>query len=282
MTNTALMVLPNYPAIKHSSTEVSTEVEDFEDGESEVDGETYEEVQQEIAALELRLGADTDRCMKVIEDLNKKNMPLLVQMQQLEAEILKRSEELMESDDLVDKVNAEEQKQILEDMFNDDDEDTKDRLGQGDLEEQLSELKLGKKCRAIFRAIAKGTHPDRCRHLPKEEIARRNQLFILAKEALKNNNYDALEKIHMEVFNKAYAKVNLIQRLMIARRRRDELEARMNELRESPEWQLFCVALRFGVDTANEQYRMSLQNTIIHMRSMLDSMNNTDDDEYIS
>ncbi|UAW53275.1 hypothetical protein pEaSNUABM30_00157 [Erwinia phage pEa_SNUABM_30] len=271
MTNTQLMVIPQLPALLASSTELADEQQLDQLGEE--GGETLEEVLEEVAALELRYSADCERVTKVIDKLNKNNKPIIMEIERLNAELQSIIINMSESDDLEDKANAEDLQKLVDDNFEEDtDHEVRDNEGDADQQadhEKWSRAVLAKKCKAIYKAIARMTHPDKCRSMPQEEQLRRRELFLNAKLALARLDYEGLDAIHIELASKSHDPLNLIQRLLRARERREILYRKMEALRQSNEWQLFTVAFHHGVNIADEHYRDHLERTLEGLRQMV-------------
>lgn len=276
MPNTELMVVTGQSLMKHDNTEVAAQdnVEEIEYSadDAEFAQDNFEEVQRQVASLEMRLAADTERCETLIKKLNVSNAPLIANIERLHADLLAKQEAQAKSDDLEDQLEAEERKKAMDALLPDTEHETQDNEGDADSEAVdgiLAAMDLHKRCGDVYRAIARGTHPDKCRHLPKDVREERNRLFIEARKAMDDLNYDLLEEIHMKVFAKAHSVVNLIERLMMARQRREQLRLQIEELRGTSEWQLFCLALRYGESVADEQYRKSLEQTLEGLTRML-------------
>ena len=271
MTNTQLMVIPQLPAVLHQSTELvdANELNKLE----EEGGETLEEVLEEVAALELRYKADCERVTKVVDKLNSNNKPIIMEIERLNAELQSIIINMSESDDLEDKANAEDLQKLVDDNFEEDtDHETRDNEGDADQQaahEAWSRVVLAKKCKAIYKAIARMTHPDKCRHMSAAEQLRRRELFLNAKQALARLDYEGLDAIHIELASKSHDPLNLIQRLLRARERRQELYRKMEALRQSNEWQLFTIAFHMGFNAADEQYSNHLQQTLEGLRQMV-------------
>lgn len=282
MTNTQLMVLPQHPVVKQPSNEVA-EYDALHDGDVEF-GESLEEVQAEVAALELRYGADSERCTKVISKLNENNKELLTKINLIHAKLIAKQMELEDSDDLEDKANAEDLKKIMEESFGEDtDHETRDNEHDADIDDTLDRLnkaKMRDRCKRVYKAIARATHPDRCRNKSKEEKQRRQAMFLQAKELLLKLDLEGLELIHTELYGKTSEPINLMQRLLMARQKREELRKKMEELRGSPEWQLYCLSLHHGIDVADDQYRMSLEQTLHGLTQMLNDLENPQSETY--
>lgn len=272
MTNTQLMVIPQLPAVLPQSNEL-VEAEELNRFEEE-GGETLEEVLEEVAALELRYKADCERVTKVIDKLNNDNKPIIMEIERTNAELQAIIINLAESADLEDQANAEDLQKLVDDNFEQEDTDHETRDNEQDADREAnhaswSRAVLSKKCKAIYKAIARMTHPDKCRHLPNAEQLRRRELFLNAKLALARLDYEGLDAIHIELAAKSHDPLNLIQRLLRARERRQELYRKMEALRQSNEWQLFTIAFHMGFNSANEQYSNHLQQTLEGLRLMV-------------
>lgn len=272
MTNTQLMVIPQHPALLGTSVSLADELE-FQTLEIE-GGETLEEILEEVAALELRYSADCERVTKIIDKLNANNKPLIMEVERLSAELQAILINLAESADLEDQANAEDLKKILEDNFEQDDTDHETRDNEADADmgaehERWSRTVLIQKCKAIYKAIARMTHPDKCRHLPDEVKMLRASFFLKAKEALSRLDYEGLDAIHIELCSKSHEPLNLVQRLLRARERRQNLYHKIEALRQSDEWRLFSIAFHHGEGVADAQYRHNLQQTLEGLRHMI-------------
>lgn len=281
MMNTELMVLPQFPAVR------SGEVAELEDDNAEYEyaGESFEEIQEEVEALELRLDADKERLTIAINEMNKACGSEISKIAALQAKIELKIAELAASDDLEDQANAEDAQNKIKDAFEEDDTDheTRDNEADADAEDTVarwSRATLIKKCKAVFKAIARATHPDKCRKLPKEEAQRRAQLFLDAKGAMAKLDYEELEAIHIELFDKSHEPLNLVERLMRARQRREHLRRELEALRQSPEWSLYLLELRHGREVAIGQYRASLEQSIIGLTHMLKELENPGSESY--
>lgn len=271
MTNTQLMVIPQLPAVLHQSTELvdANELNKLE----EEGGETLEEVLEEVAALELRYKADCERVTKVVDKLNSNNKPIIMEIERLNAELQSIIINMSESDDLEDKANAEDLQKLMDDNFEEDtDHETRDNEGDADQQaahEAWSRVKLIQKCKAVYKAIARMTHPDKCRNMSEAEQLRRRELFLNAKACMARLDYEGLDAIHIELASKSHDPLNLIQRLLRARERRQELYRKMEALRQSNEWQLFAIAFHMGFNAADEQYGNHLKQTLEGLRQMV-------------
>lgn len=272
MTNTQLMVIPQLPVPHTAPTELVDAVEQFE----EDTGETLDEILEEVAALELRYGADCERVTKLVDGLNKEHRPIIAEIEILNNEIQAMVVQMANSDDLEDQANADDIKKIMEEAFVEDTEhETQDNEADADMmaaHEQWSKTHLRKKCKAIYKVIARITHPDKCRNLPVDEALRRSKLFLEAKEALLRLDYERLDAIHIELLKKSHEPLNLMQRLLRARERRQILSKKMERLRQSEEWSLYILSLRHGESVASDQYRVSLERTLAGLRQMLEHM----------
>ncbi|QZE56359.1 hypothetical protein pEaSNUABM20_00162 [Erwinia phage pEa_SNUABM_20] len=272
MTNTQLMVIPQQTALIISDVAFDEEAE-FEALESE-GGETLEEILEEVAALELRYSADCERVTKIVDKLNKNNKPLIMEIERANAELQALLINMAESDDLEDKANAEDLQKLLDDNFEQEDTDHETRDNEADADtqaehERWSRAELIRKCKAIYKAIARMTHPDKCRNLSDDEQLRRRELFLNAKQAVARLDYEGLDLIHIELCAKSHEPLNLIQRLLRARERRENLYRKMQALRQSNEWQLFTMAFHYGETVADENYRVTLEQTLEGLRQMI-------------
>lgn len=286
MTHTALMVLPQHNVVKHNTNEVAEYEQELYDGEvpyGAEEVESYEDIVAETAALKLRYEADKERCDKFITTVTEANKDILAEINLLHAKLIRHQIDLEESDDLEDQANAADLKKTLGDHFEDEDTDHETRDNEDDADrmddyERQTKAVIAKKCKKVYKAIARATHPDKCRHLPKAEAQRRNQLFIAAKDLLAKNDLDGLELIHVELYGKTLEPINLIQRLILARTKREEARIKFEELRESQEWRLYCIALRHGPNVAAEQYRMGLEQALTGLRQMVSDLENPQPD----
>ncbi|QZE59405.1 hypothetical protein MPK66_gp161 [Erwinia phage pEa_SNUABM_2] len=273
MTNTQLMVIPQLPVLYTDSTEMVDAVEQFE----EDTGETLAEILEEVAALELRYGADCERVTKLVDGLNKEHRPIIAEIEILNNEIQAMVLSMANSDDLEDQANADDIKKVMEDAFVEDtDHETQDNEADADQmaeHEQWSRAVLARKCKAVYKAIARITHPDKCRNQSVEEALRRTKLFLEAKDALARLDYERLDAIHIELLQKSHEPLNLMQRLLRARERRQILYKKMERLRQSEEWSLYILSLHYGESTASEQYRVSLEQTLAGLRQMREHLN---------
>lgn len=272
MTNTQLMVIPQHPALLGTAVSLADELE-FQTLESE-GGETLEEILEEVSALELRYSADCERVTKIIDKLNAKNKPLIMEVERLNAELQALLINMTESDDLEDQANAEDLKKILEDNFDQEDTDHETRDNESDADtqaehERWSRSELIRKCKAVYKAIARMTHPDRCRHMSEQEQLRRRELFLKAKDAVSRLDYEGLDAIHIELASKSHDPLNLVQRLLRARERRQILYHKIEALRQSDEWKLFSIAFHHGEGVADAQYRYNLEQTLEGLRHMI-------------
>lgn len=272
MTNTQLMVIPQLPVLYTESAGVAETLEQIEADT----GETLQEVLEEVAALELRYGADCERVTKLVDGLNREHRPIIAEIEILNNQIQAMVMQMAASDDLEDQANAEDLKKVMDEAFvGDTEHETQDNEADADSQaehEQWSKFHLRKKCRQVYKAIARITHPDKCRHMSEEDQAYRNALFLAAKAALDCLSYEALDAIHIELLKKSHEPLNLIQRLLRARERRQILQKKMERLRSSEEWSLYILALRHGESIASDQYRASLEQTLEGLRHMLEHM----------
>lgn len=272
MTNTQLMVIPQLPVPYTTSTEMVDEVEQFE----EDTGETLDEILEEVAALELRYGADCERVTKLVDGLNREHRPIIAEIEILNGQIQAMVMQMAASDDLEDQANADDIKKAMEEAFVEDTEhETQDNEADADLmaeHEQWSKTHLRKKCKAVYKAIARITHPDKCRSLSVDDALYRTKLFLEAKGALERLDYERLDAIHIELLKKSHEPLNLMQRLLRARERRQILYKKMERLRQSEEWSLYILSLHHGESVASDQYRISLEQTLEGLRQMLEHM----------
>ncbi len=284
MTKTELMVLPQHPVVKHDHNAVAEyEVPDDDFDPAQYSAETYAEILEEAEALELRFGADSERCDKLMKKFTQDNAELIAQINTVQAEMIRLQLEMEESDDLEDKANAEDLNKILGEAFSEEDTDkrTQEKMRQSDVKESLERMNLRKleaKCRKIYKQIAKMTHPDKCRSLSEAQREERKQMFLLAKTALLRKDIDALCVIYEKVFGKSFDTPNLIERLIQARLKRDRLAKQLADLYTSPEWSLYCLALHHGRGVAGEQFRLNLEQTLRGLKAVLASIKGDDSD----
>ncbi|QZE58723.1 hypothetical protein pEaSNUABM28_00166 [Erwinia phage pEa_SNUABM_28] len=272
MTNTQLMVIPQLPVPVPPNMDLAEEVQQFE----EATGETLDEILEEVAALELRYGADCERVTKLVDGLNATHRPIIAEIEITNNQIQALMLQMADSDDLEDQANAEDLKKLMDDNFVQDTEhETEDNEEAADREASnaiISKAILRKKCKALYKIIARITHPDKCRNLPAEEQKRRRELFLKAKEAVIRLDYEGLDAIHIELLKKSHDSLNLMERLLRARERRQDLYKKMERLRQSEEWSLYVLSLHYGESVASDQYRMSLEQTLAGLRQMLEHM----------
>ncbi|QYW04492.1 hypothetical protein pEaSNUABM14_00167 [Erwinia phage pEa_SNUABM_14] len=270
MTGTELVVVAEHGLIVHGSTELA-EYEDQQAFEQAEADETLEDVKAEADALELRFTADRDRCTNCINKLNEFNRDRIAEVNRLTAILEAHQINLDESDDLEDKLAAEELRKEMEENFvvEDDDEATRDGMNAGEVEATLLQIK----CKQVYRKIAKLTHPDRCRNLSVDQRAERQAIFLDAKLKLMVDDLEGLEQL-LEKLTGIVSNLNLMQRLLRARQKRDAYRKKIAMLQSSDEWQLYCVAMRYGLDTAHKQYQMGLDATIAGLQEMVNKITN--------
>lgn len=271
MTGTELVVVAGHDLIVHGSTEVAEyDNQQVDDVEEEAE-ETLEDIRGEADALELRFNADRDRCTNCINKLNEFNRDRISEVNRLTAILEAHQINLDESNDLEDKADAEDLRREMEEKFQieEDDDQTKAGLAAGEVEASL----LAIKCKQVFRKIAKLTHPDKCRNLTVDQKYERQALFLDARIKLIAEDLEGLELL-LEKLTGIVTNLNLMQRLLRARQKRDAYRKKIVMLQSSGEWQLYCVAMRYGLDAAHSQYRASLEATIEGLQEMVNKITN--------
>jgi len=275
MTSTALAVIPGQIAVRHTGTDVATEDEEWQERTQE-DPETLEEIVEQIKFLESRLTYDTERSEAVAKYCNEKNGALIAQVELANAKLEMLTEALGQGD-LEDQANADDAAKALKDFYGEDDttHETDDNALAADVDaiiEAANAARVKKRCSTIYKAIAGKTHPDKCRKMTEAKRAHMTKYFMDAQVAYLELNCIKLEDIYEQVFGKPYDQVNLMQRLVIARQRRDKLAKELKDLHDSDGWQLTCMAIRHGKHVAAEQYRMALENTLLGLNAMIDQL----------
>ena len=284
MMHTELMVLPQHGVIKHG-TEVVEYEHDLDDSEEYDDAEvaeTFADVSADVQALELRYTADRERCETAIGKLNNANGDIILELNILHAKLIKLQADMEESDDLEDQANAADLKKAMDETFVEDtDHETRDNEADADRDDAQARAQrniLIAKCNKIYKAIARSTHPDKCRNMSDAEKSRRREMFLAARALLSSFDIEALELIHLELYGKTFEPINLVQRLIRARQKREDLRKKIEAMQHTPEWQLFCVYLRFGEEVAISQHRMGLEHALNGLRQMVSQLENPQPD----
>lgn len=266
MISNQLMVLPQLPAVFAS----------IDDEHEDATEETLAQILSEISELDFQYTCNQERVSKLILGLNEKHRDIIEKIDAANLSLMELLERLSESDDLEEQLAAEDIKKAMnESLIEDTDHETQDNESIADSEskqETWTKEQLIQKCRQLYRIIARITHPDKCRNMTKEEQERRSDFFRQAKSAMASLAYELLEEIHLKLLHKSHSPLNLIQRLMRARQRRDELIQKIQQMLNSDEWQLYMISIQYDETTASDAYLTSLKQTLDGLMQTIASM----------
>lgn len=274
---TQLMVIEGHqlvPTADESQQDVEVEYE-----QNEFDAESLEALSEEIALLEQTVADDRDRIRdflrKIESEVQDENEEIMELGRAIEAEyqILKKS------DDIEDQERAKQMEESLDeyDIEPEEEDDAPSRSANVENEEEMDDpsdfwqqarQKQLKLLKHLFKLITIKTHPDKCGNTSKLN------LYRAACRERDNLNLHGMEAIYKEVYGHAYGKSSLYDRLLEARRRREQLRQELSDIRSTGAWTLYQVNLEHDFKRAASVLRENLKLQIQGMRTMLSELQN--------
>ncbi len=223
----------------------------YEDNE-ELDLSILEEKRQQYEQKKFELECETERVDK-FEQALEQSCPAVVSRY---GDLRQRLQEItmQYEDDIEAEPYVEEAKSLLDG----DEADVTEQMA--DAADELSTKELRNKCKTIFYAISKRTHPDSC-VVQTEEVT---QLFHDAKSAYERLDLSELLIIYAIVSN------GLTSNLIAAYETKiSDVEAQLDELRETQMYYYYTINLEDGFNTAAEEYKLDLLEKIQALETMI-------------
>lgn len=236
----------------------------------------FEDTQADVERLEVELEFVQARIQETMFKLSADTKDIELQIIALKQELMDLQTQFEESDDFFEQENAKDiealRRQIFPDDFDDEQSDVaydENELSSEETAEEKTVTEIRRQCKLLYKKIANRTHPDKVKKYDDLRKEQYRKIFIRAKDAYEDGDLDQLVKIHEELFGTPTKQVNLMERLIAARQRREELRYLIGELKQSGPWGMHQVEVTHGYNVALDAYKESLTNTLNHLKQLI-------------
>lgn len=272
MTTSLVPVSSSY-AVYTEEDQTAVNAENEKDFQSE-----FEELLEDVEALEFSKSMVEERAATTRKHMEGKFQDLVDKLEELALEYeekMIREASILDDDDIDFEDESSDKSKIDSDAEDDiDNLHGKDAHDRGDLFEEedfdsderveaKEALSLRRQCKKLYTAIARLTHPDKTRN------KMRVKFFQQAVEAYANLNLEALEDIYISVTGRPSNKLNLFQRILSLRKRKQELEREIARIKQTTSYRLHILELEEGLEEAEIRFRNGLLHRISELNALI-------------